>query len=391
MGNVLIIGAGGVGSVVVKKCCQVPEVFTSITLASRTLSKCEQIQKDTKNKIKIAQVDADDSKQVIALIQKVKPDIVINTALPYQNLAIMEGCLQTGVHYIDTACYEPYDEAKYSYVKQWAYHDKFKEKGLMAILGLGFDPGMTNIYLAHAFKNHFDQIHTVDILDANAGDHGHPFATNFNPEINIREITQRGKYLENGQWKETDPLSVHKTFDFPGIGPKEVYMLYHEELEPFHKHHPEIKNIRFWMTFSQNYLNHLKVLENVGMTSIKPVKHNGVDIIPIQFLKSLLPDPGSLGVRTKGKTCIGLWIEGVKNNKPKKYHIYNICDHEDCFKDVGSQAISYTTGVPTMVGALMMLQGKWKGVGCFNPEQLNPTPFMEVIGRYGLPWTEVTE
>lgn len=390
MGNVLIIGAGGVGNVVVRKCCQVPEVFSSITLASRTLSKCEKIQKDTKNQIKIAQVDADDAKQVVALINKVKPDIVINTALPYQNLAIMDACLETGVHYIDTACYEPYDEAKYSYEKQWAYHDRFKAKGIMAILGLGFDPGMTNIYLAHAYKNHFDRIDKLDILDANAGDHGHPFATNFNPEINIREITQKGKYMENGKWVETDPLSVHKTFDFPEIGPKEVYLLYHEELEPFHRHHPEIKDMKFWMTFSQNYLNHLKVIQNIGLDSIKPIKFNGVDIVPIQFLKALLPDPGSLGIRTKGKTCIGNLIEGVKNGKPKKYFIYNICDHEDCYKDVGSQAISYTTGVPTMVGALMMFKGHWKEKGCFNPEQLNPTPFMEVIGKYGLPWTEVT-
>lgn len=389
MGKVLIIGAGGVGNVVAKKCAQVPEVFNEICLASRTLSKCEKIKSEIKNKdIKIAQVDADDTKQVIELIKKCNPDLVINVALPYQDLSIMDACLETGVHYLDTANYEPPDDAKFSYSWQWALHEKFKNKGIMALLGSGFDPGVTNVFCAYAKKHHFDEMHFVDIMDCNAGSHGHAFATNFNPEINIREITQRGKYYENKKWIETDPLSIHKPFDFPEIGEKEMYLLFHEELESLVKHFPEIKRIRFWMTFSEQYLTHLRVLQNVGMTRIDPVIYEGHEIIPIQFLKAVLPDPSSLAPNYKGKTNIGCMIDGIKNSKKKTYYVYNVCDHAECFKEVQAQAISYTTGVPAMIGAMMILTGKWQGKGVFNMEQFDPDPFMEKLNIYGLPWKE---
>jgi saccharopine dehydrogenase (NAD+, L-lysine-forming) len=389
MSKVLIIGAGGVGNVVVKKCAQVPEVFEEIWLASRTLSKCEKIKSEIKNKeIKIAKVDADDPKEVVTLIKKCKPDLIINVALPYQDLSIMEACLETGVHYLDTANYEPLDEAKFSYSWQWKLHDKFKNNGIMALLGSGFDPGVTNVFCAYAKKIHFNKMHYIDIMDCNAGSHGHPFATNFNPEINIREITQRGKYYENNQWIETDPLSIHKPFDFPEIGKKEMYLLFHEEMESLVKHFPEIKRIRFWMTFSEQYLTHLHVLQNVGMTRIDPVDYQGHKIIPIQFLKALLPDPSSLGINYKGKTNIGCMIEGIKDGKKKKYYVYNVCDHAECFKEVQAQAVSYTTGVPAMIGAMMILTGKWQGKGIFNMEQFDPEPFMEKLNIHGLPWKE---
>ncbi|MBF0238436.1 MAG: saccharopine dehydrogenase family protein [SAR324 cluster bacterium] len=389
MSSVLIVGTGGVGSVVAHKCHQIPSVFSKITLANRTLSKAEAIKQAIGNpKIDTYQVDADNTAELIQLINKVKPELVINTALPYQDLSIMEACLATNVHYLDTANYEHPDEAKFCYAPQWALHERFEQKGLMALLGCGFDPGVTNVYCAYAKKHHFDVMHTIDILDANGGDHGQAFATNFNPEINIREITQEGKYYENREWKTTPPLSVHETFDFPGIGPKEKYLLYHEELESLVKHFPEIKRLRFWMTFSEKYLTHLRVLQAVGMTAIKPVNYEGHQIIPIQFLKAVLPEPSSLGPLTKGKTCIGCIIEGEKHGKPVKYYVYNICDHQECYQEVGSQAISYTTGVPAMIGAKMMLEKKWTGKGVFNVEQFNPDPFMEDLNRYGLPWTE---
>ncbi|MGK5091764.1 saccharopine dehydrogenase family protein [Deltaproteobacteria bacterium TL4] len=389
MGTVLIIGAGGVGNVVAHKCHQVPDVFTKICLASRTLSKCEAIKNKIGDpRIETAQVDADQVHEVVCVINKFQPDLVINTALPYQDLSIMGACLETGVHYLDTANYEAPDIAKFEYHWQWNYHERFKDRGIMALLGCGFDPGVTNIFCAYAKKYHFDQMRFIDIMDANGGDHGHPFATNFNSEINIREITQEGRFFEQGEWKSVLPLSVHKTFDFPGIGEKEMYLLYHEEMESLVKHFPEIERMRFWMTFSKQYINHLQVLENVGMTSIKPVDFEGKAIIPLQFLKTVLPDPSMLGGRTKGKTCIGCMIEGVKNNQPRKYYIYNVCDHEACFQDVSSQAISYTTGVPAMIGAKLLLQKVWRGAGVFNVEQLDPSPFMEELGKYGLPWEE---
>ncbi len=389
MARVLIIGAGGVGQVVAHKCAQVPEVFTDICLASRTVSKCDKIAAQIKRPIKTAQVDADNVPQLVSLIKDYKPDLVMNIALPYQDLHIMDACLETGVDYLDTANYEPPEEAKFCYKWQWEYQERFKEKGIMALLGSGFDPGVTNVFTAWALKKHFDKIDELDIIDANAGNHGQPFATNFNPEINIREVTAKGKYFDNGSWVETDPLSVRKSFDFPeGIGPMNIYLMYHEELESIVKHF-KIDKARFWMTFSDNYLNHLKVLQNVGMTRIDPVKYNGVDIVPLQFLKALLPDPASLGPLTTGRTCIGCLIKGTKDGKPKQYYIYNICDHKSCYEEVQSQAISYTTGVPAMIGAMMMLTNKWRGKGVFNMEQFDPEPFMEKLNIHGLPWKEV--
>lgn len=389
MSRVLIIGAGGVGSVVAHKCAQVPEVFSDICLASRTVSKCEEIASQIERPIRTEQIDADNVPELVSLINDFKPDVVINVALPYQDLHIMDACLETGVDYLDTANYEPPDEAKFCYKWQWEYHERFKKKGIMALLGSGFDPGVTNVFAAWAKKKHFDEIQTLDIIDCNAGEHGQPFATNFNPEINIREVTQRGKYFENGQWKETEPLSQCKTFDFPeGIGPKKIYLLYHEELESLVTHMPEIKRGRFWMTFSDNYLNHLNVLQGIGMTSIEPITYQGQEIIPLQFLKAVLPDPSSLGPLTKGKTCIGCLIKGLKDGKEKSYYIYNICDHEQCYREVKSQAVSYTTGVPAMIGAMMILTGKWRGEGVFNMEQFDPEPFMEKLNIHGLPWVE---
>lgn len=386
MSRVLIIGAGGVGNVVVRKCAQVPEVFSEICLASRTKSRCDQIKADLDREIHTAQVNADDSKDVARLINEFKPELVIHVALPYQDLAIMDACLETGVHYLDTANYEPPDEAKFCYKWQWEYQDRFRDAGLMALLGCGFDPGVTNIFCAYAQKHLFDTIRTIDIIDINAGDHGYPFATNFNPEINIREVTQRGKYWEKGEWIETDPLSVHQEFDAPVVGPTKIYLMYHEELESLAKNIKGLERIRFWMSFSDRYLTHLRVLENVGMTRIDPVEFQGQQIIPIQFLKALLPDPATLGERTKGKTCIGCLIEGTKDGQPTRQFIYNICDHQECYREVKSQAISYTTGVPAMIGAMMLLTGKWQGKGVFNVEEFDPDPFMAQLNLRGLPW-----
>jgi len=388
MSRILIIGAGGVGSVVTHKCAQAPEVFSDIILASRTIEKCEKIKNQIKRPIITVQVDADNPAELVSLFNRFSPDLVVNVALPYQDLTIMDACLQSGIDYLDTANYEPPDEARFCYKWQWDYHDRFKERGIMALLGCGFDPGVTNVFCAHALKTHFDEIHAVDIMDCNAGDHGHPFATNFNPEINIREVSARGKYYENGRWIETDPLSVHKSFDFPEIGPREMYLMYHEELESLVKNIPTLKRIRFWMTFSEAYLTHLRVLENVGMTRIDPVHFEGCDIVPLKFLKALLPDPSSLGKNYKGKTNIGCMIEGTKAGKPLTYYIYNICDHAAAYKEIQAQAVSYTTGVPAMIGAMMMLTGAWRGKGVFNVEEFDPAPFMQKLGEYGLPWTE---
>lgn len=388
-GKVLIIGAGGVGRVVVHKCAQNPGVFTEICLASRTLSKCQDIQRELSRPIHVARVDADNVSELAALIKDFKPQLVINVALPYQDLTIMDACLETGVDYLDTANYEPRDEARFCYKWQWDYQERFKKAGLMALLGCGFDPGVTNIYCAYAQKHHFDEIHTIDIIDCNAGDHGLPFATNFNPEINIREVTARGRYYDNGQWKETEPLTVHKTFDFPGsIGPKEIYLMYHEELESLAKNIKGVKRIRFWMTFSESYLTHLRVLENVGMTRIDPVQYQGQEIIPLQFLKAVLPEPASLGPKTRGKTCIGCLIEGIKDGRRKQYYVYNICDHQEAYRETNSQAISYTTGVPAMIGGMLMLEEEWHQPGVFNVEEFDPDPFMKKLSQHGLPWTE---
>jgi saccharopine dehydrogenase (NAD+, L-lysine-forming) len=389
MGTVLIIGTGGVGAVTAHKCADLPEVFSKTVLANRTVSRAEELKRKIgKPNVETAQVDADDPRQVVDLIKKFKPKLVVNTALPYQDIAIMEACLETGVDYLDTANYEHPDSAHFEYKEQWTFDGRFREKGIMALLGSGFDPGVTNIFIAYAKKHHFDEIHDIDIMDANAGDHGHPFATNFNPEINIREVSAEGRYYENGEWKTTPPLSEWREFDFPQVGVKKMYLMYHEELESLVKNFPEIKRIRFYMTFSDQYLNHLRVLENVGMTSIKPVDFEGKKIVPLKFLKAVLPDPSSLGERTKGKTCIGCMMEGVKDGKKKKVYIYNVKDHEDCYREVGSQAISYTTGVPAMIGAKLMMQSVWKGEGVFNVEQFDPDPFMDDLSAYGLPWEE---
>ncbi|MBU0682844.1 MAG: saccharopine dehydrogenase family protein [Candidatus Omnitrophota bacterium] len=391
MKKVLIIGAGGVGSVVTHKCAQVPEVFSEICLASRTISKCEKIAGEVTRPIKTARVNADNVSEVVQLINKFNPDMVINVALPYQDLSIMDACLETGVHYLDTANYEPPEEAKFCYKWQWDYQARFKEKGLMALLGCGFDPGVTNIFCAYAQKHYFDEIHTIDIMDCNAGSHGKAFATNFNPEINIREITQRGKYWEEGKWIETEPLSQHKTFDFPEIGDREMYLMYHEELESLVKNIKGLKRIRFWMTFGEEYLTHLRVLQNVGMTRIDTVEYEGKQIVPLKFLKAVLPEPSSLGENYTGKTNIGCMMKGVKSGKEKMIYIYNVCDHAKCYEEVKSQAISYTTGVPAMIGAMLMLRKVWIGQGVFNVEELDPDPFMEQLNKYGLPWTVTTK
>ncbi|MDO3378947.1 saccharopine dehydrogenase family protein [Geoalkalibacter halelectricus] len=390
MGKVLIIGAGGVSQVTTWKCAMLPEVFEEICLASRTKAKCDKIAQMLPRPIRTAQVDADNVEETVALIKDFQPDLVVNLALPYQDLSIMDACLATGVDYLDTANYEPPDTAKFEYSWQWAYHDRFKDKGIMALLGSGFDPGVTSVMTMHALKHHFDEIHNLDIIDCNAGSHGMPFATNFNPEINIREVTAKGRYWENGQWIETEPLSVKREFELPeNLGTMNIYLMYHEELESLAKFVPGLKRARFWMSFSDNYLKHLEVLQNVGMTGIEPVNFNGQEIIPLQFLKALLPDPASLGPLTKGHTCIGVMVEGIKDGKPRKYYIYNICDHQACYAEVKSQAISYTTGVPAMIGAKLMLTGAWRGQGVFNMEEFDPDPFMADLNQFGLPWKEV--
>lgn len=391
MAKVLIIGAGGVGQVVTHKCAQIPQVFSDITLASRTLSKCEKIAEGVKRKtgrdISTAQVDADNVPELEGLIRRIDPELVINVALPYQDLTIMDACLAAGVDYMDTANYEPLDTAKFEYKWQWAYQERFEKAGLMALLGSGFDPGATNVFTAYLAKHYFDEIHTLDIIDVNGGDHGYPFATNFNPEINIREVTAECRHFENGEFVETPAMSLHQKFECPeNVGTYNIYRMYHEELESLTKHYPSLKKAQFWMSFSENYLKHLEVLGNVGMTGIEPVEFQGQQIIPIQFLKALLPDPSTLGPRTKGRTCIGCYVTGIKDGKQHSAFLYNICDHQDCYQEVESQAISYTTGVPAMIGAKMILEKKWRKAGVWNMEQLDPDPFLEDMNQYGLPW-----
>ncbi len=391
MGKALIIGAGGVASVTVHKCCQNPGVFEEIMIASRTKSKCDALKdklQGGKTKIHTAQVDADNAAEVVKLIESFHPDVVINLALPYQDLSIMDACLETKTNYVDTANYEPPDTARFEYSHQWAYQERFKAAGITALLGSGFDPGVTSVFCAHAQKHHFDEIHEIDILDCNGGDHGYPFATNFNPEINIREVTAKGSYWENGRWVETEPMEIKRVYDFDGVGVKDMYLLHHEEIESLAKNIKGVKRIRFFMTFGQSYLTHLKCLENVGMTSIEPIDFQGQKIIPLQFLKAVLPDPASLGPRTVGKTNIGCLFKGVKDGRPRTYYVYNICDHQACYREVGSQAISYTTGVPAMIGAMMLMTKTWQGPGVFNMEEFDPDPFMDALNQWGLPWQE---
>ena len=409
MSRLMIIGCGGVASVAIHKCCQNSEVFVEIMIASRTVSKCdalkEKLQPTTKTKITTAQVDADHVEELTALIRSYAPDAVLNVALPYQDLTIMDACLAAGVHYIDTANYEAentddpewrkvYEErctrlgftALFDYSWQWAYEDRFKDAGLTALLGSGFDPGVTSVFAAYAQKHYFDEIHTIDILDCNGGDHGYPFATNFNPEINLREVSAPGSYWEDGKWVEIEPMSIKREYDFKGVGKKDMYPLHHEEIEALAKNIPGVKRIRFFMTFGQSYLTHMKCLENVGMLSTSPVEFNGQEIVPIQFLRKLLPDPATLGPRTVGKTNIGCIFHGTKDGKEKTIYIYNVCDHQECYKEVGSQAVSYTTGVPAMIGAMMVLTGAWKKPGVFNVEEFDPDPYMEALNAWGLPW-----
>ncbi|MEN6615926.1 MAG: saccharopine dehydrogenase family protein [Syntrophorhabdus sp.] len=392
--RIMIIGAGGVATVAAHKCAQVPEVFAEIMVASRTLHKCTAIADDIKKRysrdIRVAQVDADNVPELTELIQSFDPEVVLNLALPYQDLHIMDACLATGVHYVDTANYEPPDEAHFEYSWQWAYHERFREKGIMALLGSGFDPGVTNVFTAYAMKHHFDEIHYLDILDCNAGTHGYIFATNFNPEINIREVTQVVRHWDKGKWIETPAIieegSIHFGFDYPVAGVKDSYLLYHEELESLVRNVKGLKRERFWMTFSENYLTHLKVLKNVGMTRIDETQYAGCKIVPIQFLKALLPEPASLGTKYTGKTVIGNIMTGIKDGKTLSRYIYNVCDHEDAFNETGTQAIAYTTGVPAMIGAMMVMTGTWNGKGVYNMEEFDPDPFMDKLGKYGLPW-----
>ena len=409
MSKLLVIGCGGVAAVAIQKCCQNSKVFTELCLASRTKSKCDELKAKLAGKtstvITTAQVDADSVEAVKALIESYQPDAVLNVALPYQDLTIMDACLACGVHYIDTANYEPEDtedpkwraiyekrckelgfSAYFDYSWQWDYDQKFKEAGLTALLGTGFDPGVTSVFSAYALKHYFDRIDTIDILDCNGGDHGYPFATNFNPEINLREVSAPGSYWENGHWVETEPMAIKREYDFPQVGQKDMYLLHHEEIEALARNIPGVKRIRFFMTFGQSYLTHMKCLENVGMLSTTPIDFNGQEIVPIQFLKALLPDPASLGPRTVGKTNIGCIFRGVKDGKEKTIYIYNVCDHQECYKELGSQAISYTTGVPAMIGTALVISGIWNKRGTLTTDEFDPDPYMDMLTQYGLPW-----
>ncbi len=411
MSKVLIIGCGGVASVAIQKCCRHSEVFSEICIASRTVSKCDALKAkieaegNTSTVITTAALDADNKAEVVKLIRAYNPVLVLNLALPYQDLTIMEACLETGVHYVDTANYEPEDidepvwraayekrckekgfTAYFDYSYQWAYHEQFEKAGLTALLGSGFDPGVTSVFTAYALKHYFDEIHYIDILDCNGGDHGYPFATNFNPEINLREVSANGSYWENGKWVETKPMEIKREYDFPQVGKKDMYLLHHEEIESLAKNIPSVKRIRFFMTFGQSYLTHMQCLENVGMLSTSPINFNGTEIIPIQFLKALLPDPASLGPRTVGKTNIGCIFTGIKDGKEKTIYIYNVCDHQECYRELGSQAISYTTGVPAMIGAALVADGTWRNAGARTIEEFDPDPFMDMLNRFGLPW-----
>ena len=392
MGKALIIGCGGVASVAIHKCCQNSEIFEGICIASRTKSKCdalkEKLEGSTRTKIETAQVNADNVGELVALIEAYKPDVVLNLALPYQDLTIMDACLATKTHYIDTANYEPEDTAKFEYKWQWEYREKFEKAGITALLGSGFDPGVTGVFSAYALKHEFDEINYIDILDCNGGDHGYAFATNFNPEINLREVSAPGSYMENGKWVEIPAMSIKREYNFDQVGQKDMYLLHHEEIESLGKNLPDVKRIRFFMTFGQSYLDHMRCLEDVGMLSTTPINFNGQEIVPIQFLKALLPDPASLGPRTKGKTNIGCIFTGKKDGKDKTYYIYNVCDHQECYREVGSQAISYTTGVPAMCGALMMLTGEWTKPGVYTVEEFDPDPFLDALDKYGLPRSE---
>ena len=411
MSRVIIIGCGGVAKVAIHKCCQLDDVFTDLLIASRTKEKCDEVKKElegkTKTRIETRKIDANSFDELVKLFKEYKPEVVLNLGMPYQNLIIMDACLECNCHYLDTAAYEPEDvneavwreryekrvkeknfSAYFDYSYQWEYKEKFEKKGLIALLGCGFDPGVSQAYVAYAKKHEFDTIDEIDILDCNGGDHGYPFATNFNPEINLREVSSPGAYYENGKWITIPALSVHGKYNFDGVGVKDIYLLHHEEIESIAKNYPEIKRIRFYMTFGESYIRHMKCLENVGMLSTKAIDFNGTKIVPIQFLKALLPDPATLGKRTVGKTNIGCIFKGKKDGVNKTYYIYNVCDHQESYKEVGSQAVSYTTGVPAMCGALMILKGYWKEPGAKTVEEFDPDPFIEALDKYGLPKRE---
>lgn len=392
MGKALIIGCGGVGSVAIHKCAQNSEIFNELCIASRNIEKCNAIKSKlegkTSTRISTANVDANNVESLVNLIEIFNPDVVVNLALPYHDLNIMQACLKTKTNYLDTANYEPEETAYFEYKHQWAFDEDFKRAGITALLGCGFDPGVTGIFTAYALKHYFDKIETIDILDCNGGDHGYPFATNFNPEINIREVTAKGEYYDGGEWIETTPLEIKRSYNFDEVGVKDMYLLYHEEIESLAKNIPSVKRIRFFMTFGQSYLTHLKCLENVGMTSIEPIDYNGQKIVPLQFLKAVLPDPATLGARTVGKTNIGCIFTGEKDGKKKTYYVYNVCDHQACYREVGSQAISYTTGVPAMIGAAMLISGQWNLKGVRNVEEFDPDPFMAALNKFGLPFKE---
>ena len=390
MGKVLIIGAGGVATVAAVKVAKNSDVFGEIMIASRTKSKCDAIvQRIGDPRIRTAQVDADNVDELVALFKDFKPELVMNLALPYQDLTIMEACLQCGVNYLDTANYEPKDVAHFEYSWQWAYRERFEQAGLTAILGCGFDPGVTSIFTAYAAKHHFDEIQYLDIVDCNAGNHHKAFATNFNPEINIREITQKGQYWENGQWVETEPLEIHKPLTYPNIGPRESYLLHHEEIESLVINYPTIKRARFWMTFGEEYLTHLRVIQNIGMASIEPIEYQGQQIVPLQFLKAVLPNPQDLGENYEGETSIGCRIRGLKDGREHTYYVYNNCSHQAAYEETGMQGVSYTTGVPACIGARLFMQGVWRKPGVHNVEEFNPDPFMDELNKQGLPWHEI--
>jgi len=392
MSKVLVVGAGGVSSVAVHKMAMNSGLFGEIHLASRTRSKCDAIAAEVKARtgveIRTYALDAMDVAATVALIKQTGVGLVVNLALPYQDLKLMDACLEAEVHYLDTANYEPEDEAKFEYSWQWAYQDKFRERGLTAILGSGFDPGVTSVYATWLKKHRLEAIRRIDILDCNGGDNGLPFATNFNPEINIREVTAPARHWQDGAWVESPAMTRKVAFDFPGVGQKNMYLMYHEELESLARHNPELEQARFWMTFGDAYINHVTVLQNVGMTGIEPVMYQGVEIVPLQFLKAVLPNPGDLGALTKGKTCIGDIATGPARDGSgeKTFYIYNICDHEACYAEVGSQAVAYTTGVPAMIGAAQILKGNWLRPGVWNMEELDPDDFMDMLNTQGLPW-----
>ncbi len=399
----LIIGAGGVATVAAHKVCQNIEAFGQVMIASRTKAKCDSLAQTLEGKygvsVATAKVDADNVEELTALLASFKPDIVINLALPYQDLTIMEACLRKGCNYLDTANYEPRDEAHFEYSWQWAYRERFEQAGLCAILGCGFDPGVTSVFTAYAAKHHFDELHCLDIVDCNAGNHHKAFATNFNPEINIREITQKGLYWKDGRYVETAPLEIHRTLNYPGIGPRESYLLHHEEIESLVINYPTLRQARFWMTFGQQYLTYLDVIQNIGMSRIDEIEYTApkadgtgnatVKIVPLQFLKAVLPNPQDLGENYDGETSIGCRIRGVKAGKEHTYYVYNNCSHQAAYEETGMQGVSYTTGVPAMIGAKLFLEGVWSKPGVHNVEEFDPDPFMHELNTQGLPWHEL--